>query len=391
MSLFNSLGSNYDAATVRRSMLTGSRQAPAQLQSELKKQYKGRVVLTYKGREAIAIVLQAAKLKPGSYVAVNGYTCYAVYEAITAVGLKPYYLDIPKNELHFTAVTLGRALKRRPEISAVMIQNTLGIPAEVPAIKKICDRHGLPLIEDLAHSEGLVYEDGHLAGTVGFGAILSFSQDKMLDGVSGGAAVLPDKASGPLIVWAKLPLKKRWSARCYPVNTWLIHTYHIGLGRPVHKLLKSFGLMPNPMQGTALPAHHLDNWHSTLALRSWKVLPEHIEHRQRIAAIYRELLPPEVQFKYHQQALYLRFPIHVPRPAELIAALKSDGIYVGDIWYDAPVAPKRYQSQTDYQTGDCPNAELVAEHMVNLPTHIIINEAQAAEVARKVKSWLSLA
>ena len=46
------------------------------------------------------------------------------------------------------------------------------------------------MIEDLAHSAGGTYETGAEVGTVGDMTVLSFSQDKSIDAVSGGALII---------------------------------------------------------------------------------------------------------------------------------------------------------------------------------------------------------
>ena len=111
-------------------------------------------------------------------------------------------------------------------------------------------------------------------------------------------------------------------------------------------------------------------------------------HRQKIAEIYRQSLPSSVQFDHVDGSIYLRFPIRVNDPAGLISYLKQYGIYLADRWYDAPVAPARSLKLTNYQKGQCPVAERVASQMVNLPTHVNINEEQARILTEKVTQWL---
>ncbi|MBP9131599.1 DegT/DnrJ/EryC1/StrS aminotransferase family protein, partial [Candidatus Saccharibacteria bacterium] len=127
------------------------------LESLLDGRYDGSVYLFYKGREALRQAMLAADLKKGSAVAINGFTCFVVDEAVTEAGLKSEYLDIDKDQLHFTAKTLEKAVKSNPKIKAVIIQNTLGYPCDIVGIEAICKKNGLLLIEDLAHSFGLVY------------------------------------------------------------------------------------------------------------------------------------------------------------------------------------------------------------------------------------------
>lgn len=180
MSIFNSLGSNYDFKFVLKSLFLKN---DGGLKKFLERKYKGQVTLTYKGREAIELALSG--LPKGSLIAINGFTCFAVYEAIKKAGHKALYLDIEKGELNFSPETLKRAVN----VKAVIIQNTLGYPCDIEKISQVCKENKIILIEDLAHSVGTRYENGKEAGMVGDFVALSFSQDKMIDVVSGGALI----------------------------------------------------------------------------------------------------------------------------------------------------------------------------------------------------------
>lgn len=180
MSIFNSLGSNYDFNFVLKSLFSRGND---DLKSFLENKYKGQVTLVYKGREAIELAL--GNINKGSLVGINDFTCIAVYEAVKKAGMEVEYLDIDKGELNFSAETLKKAVN----VKAVIIQNTLGYPCDIEKIAQICKEKKIILIEDLAHSIGTRYENGEEAGMVGDFVVLSFSQDKIIDAVSGGALI----------------------------------------------------------------------------------------------------------------------------------------------------------------------------------------------------------
>ena len=391
--VFNSLGSNYDWDDVRASMradIPGARQT---LSIQLEERYKAKEVkLTYKGREAITLALKAFALPKESFVAINGYTCYAVYESIVAAGLKPYYLDIPNDELNFNARTLSAALKKEKNIKAVMIQNTLGVPCEIREITKICKDKKLIMIEDLAHSIGLIYPGGKEAGTLGDAAALSFSQDKMIDAVSGGAAIFKKRLYMEIDddIFEPVASKRRMVAHSYPSSTWVIrHFYSLGLGKILHKVLKNLNLLPKPMDGNAAKPHLLSGWHAHLASHAFSKLGKNIRHRRSIAKIYRDKISNDVQYKHFDESIYLRFPLRVKEPKKLIAHLSDAGIFISDIWYDAPIGPIKCLEKTDYR-GQCPAAEEAAITMVNLPTHKNISKRDARLIAKEVSKWLKL-
>ena len=84
MSIFNSLGSNYSlSSSIRHLFVRGKCRDYMKLESLLDGRYDGSVYLFYKGREALRQAMLAADLKKGSAVAINGFTCFVVDEAVT--------------------------------------------------------------------------------------------------------------------------------------------------------------------------------------------------------------------------------------------------------------------------------------------------------------------
>ena len=82
----------------------------------------------------------------------------------------------------------------------------------------------------------------------------------------------------------------------------------------------------------------------------------------------------------------LRFPILVKNRRALIEKLKQNGAYVSDIWYDAPVSPRKNLETSGYRAGECPNSEKISGLILNLPTHKNVSAKTAHEVSKLIKS-----
>src|SRR5581483_2043319 len=279
MSVFNSLGSNYTAGS-SVFLLRAKKNAQNNLKQVLKSRYTSKnIFITYKGREALALILRRSGLPQGSLVAINGYTCYAVYQSIIAAGYEPYYLDIPKDELNFTAAELAAAVKEEPLIKSVIVQNTLGLPSDIVAINKVCQKQKLILIEDLAHSAGMKYANGLEAGRVGVSSALSFSQDKIIDAVTGGAAILNTKEKVERPNYYSASRWHRFKTRLYPWSSLIIRkTFDLWIGRLLLRILRSTRMLPGPMTGAADELHILPDWHCQAAERSIRELESIISH-----------------------------------------------------------------------------------------------------------------
>lgn len=395
MNIFNSLGSNYTPQTIWKSLLhLDTSDTPGALQAYLDKRFGGQVRLMYKGREALAAALILSRLPKGSAVFITGYTCYAVYQAVVSAGLKPVYLDIEADDVNFSAATLEKACRRHPGEKAVIIQNTYGIPCDISRILAVSRKHGLTVIEDLAHSIGAVYSDGSATGTAGHFAALSLSQDKLIDCVSGGALVVHTRSvtDADLETLSSAAPSGLWRDVLYPFLTVLIRsTYPVFVGKGIHWLAKRSRILSTPMgDASHLTIHSLPSWHARMALDDFERSQENISHRRKIAAVYAKTIRPEYQIPAVDAALahgsFIRFPIAVRHRTSLINRLKTLGVHIGDIWYDAPVAPKAFLLRTTY-ANECPHAEALSECILNLPTHRNISPEQALQIASVINTW----
>ncbi|MDO8573837.1 MAG: aminotransferase class I/II-fold pyridoxal phosphate-dependent enzyme [Candidatus Daviesbacteria bacterium] len=382
MNIFNSLGSNYNLSFVFKSLFTiGTKQDKTALETFLNEKYGGKTILLYKGRQAIEIALKLLNLPKESSVAINGFTCFAVYQAITNAGLTADYIDIEKGDLNFSSDQLKKKIKENPNIKVVIIQNTLGYPADVKDLAAICKENNIILIEDLAHSVG---------GKFGDFVILSFSQDKLIDAISGGALIIRNKKYTKTdVITQKDSIKDRF----YPLFTFIIRkTYSIGLGKIIQKILKIFDLLSKPMDNNTEP-NTVAPWYCSLIKEAFDNLDNNLDHRKKIAAIYASNIDPKNLSskitKNIPNSTNLRFPIFVENRINLINFLKRQNIFVSDIWYDAPIAPKKYMPQTNY-TNQCPNAEKVSEIILNLPTHRNVSEQDAMKISQLINQWIQL-
>lgn len=400
MTIFNSLGSNYDFGFVIKALFAKNRKSyKEKLINFLEKKYGGRAILVYKGREAIGLALEILKLPKESFVAINGFTCFTVYKAIDNEGYSVELIDIDKDNLNFSAKLLSNTLKQNPKIKVVIIQNTLGYPCDIEEIAKICRKNNLILIEDLAHSVGAKYKNGKEAGTVGDFVVLSFSQDKIIDAISGGALIIRNNFShsgnqtkpecpeslrtmvdsGQARITSISP-KQELIDRPYPLLTFIVRkTYPISLGRLIHFILKAFNLLSKPMNESFYEKYSLPNWYAYLVLDGFNKLSKNLEHRKKIASIYNSILSKKVCSKFIDEGIKLssnlRFPIFVENRQGLINYLKKERVHVSDIWYD----------DVDETL---PNCQIAANTILNLPTHINASEEDAKNIAQKINQWL---
>lgn len=383
MNIFNSLGSNYNLKFVLSTLFAQNRNSySSDLKKLLEERYHGRVILTYKGREAIGTALNILNFPKDTAIAINGFTCFAVYETVEKSGYKAECLDLGNNSLNFSAKTLLKRLKQNPKIKAVIIQNTLGYPCDIEEIAKACRENDLVLIEDLAHCVGAKYLNDQEAGRVGDFVTLSFSQDKMIDAVSGGALIIRNKKynNSTIQQFNNLGNKQQLIDRLYPLFTFKIRkTYGFILGKVIHVLLKAFNLLSKPMSSDFYKIFSLPNWYCRLALTAFADLSSNLTHRRMIAEIYKRSLGKKVLWKNITGNISLssnlRFPIFVKSRGKLLKFLKNHSIHLSDIWYDDV-------------SSQCPKAVSISKTILNLPTHRNVSKENALYISFLINLWL---
>lgn len=138
------------------------------------------------GTDALHLALLAEGIGPGDEVITSAFTFIATAEAIKYVGATPVFVDIDPDTFNITAENIENAIT--PKTRAVMPVHLFGQPADIVAIKAICQRHGLKLIEDCAQSFGASV-GGVQTGAFGDVAGFSFFPSKNLGCFGDGGLV----------------------------------------------------------------------------------------------------------------------------------------------------------------------------------------------------------
>lgn len=341
-----------------------------------------------RGRDAFMVLLQSLGIGKGDEVILQAYTCLVVPNAILSVGAKPVYVDIEKNGFNIDPDGIELAITAKTK--AVLVQHTFGEPANLDAIREICDRHKVMLIEDCAHALGEKYH-GQAVGTFGNAAFFSFGRDKIISSVWGGMVLTRDVALAVRLREQRddLPFPSRWQvfqALIHPLLFFLIKPFYgFRIGRGLIPVLQKMNLLPMVIfrdeklaKKPLFMPQKMANVLARLALKQFQKLARFQDHRASLVKGYVEAVSgiPGVRLSSSNPGsnfAWLRFTIRTSKAAELLQAAKKRGIFLGD-WYRSVLAPPCDSSLFDYQQGSCPRAEKAASESVNLPTHIQMTE-----------------
>lgn len=156
----------------------------------------GHAAAVASGTAALHLALRVLDVGPGDSVFCSSLTFVASANPILYVGATPVFIDSDLESWNMSASALGQALAdaagagRLPR--AVIVVSLYGQSADMDPLRALCDRYGVPIIEDAAESLGATYK-GRASGTLGRIGIYSFNGNKIIT-TSGGGMLVSDDA-----------------------------------------------------------------------------------------------------------------------------------------------------------------------------------------------------
>jgi dTDP-4-amino-4,6-dideoxygalactose transaminase len=300
------------------------------------------------GTAALHLALLAAGIGAGDEVIVPAFTFVASASAVRYAGAEPVLCDV-SSPLRFNIDPDDVARRITPRTRAVVAVHFCGYPAEVQALRALCDEHGLALIEDCAQAIGARVDDaGRRVGTVGeLGAFSFFSKKQLCVGEGGMVTSADERLAGQV---------RLLRSHAMTSSTWDRHRGH----DPAYDVVDvGFNF-------------RLDEPRAALGLSRLARLEESIDARRALVRAYRERLRdvPGLELPFDdgdvERASHFAFVVLVPeRDARdrFRAALSEDGVQT--TWY--PALHKFTEYQRYAPAGGLPVAAEVADRHCALP------------------------
>ncbi|MET6999154.1 DegT/DnrJ/EryC1/StrS family aminotransferase [Chitinophaga defluvii] len=145
--------------------------------------------LTSSGTTALSTAMAALGIGAGDEIIMPTFTFVASFESVFSVGATPVLVDVD-DTLTLDPKAVEAAIT--PQTKAVMPVHMCGSMADLDALKAICDKHQLILLEDACQSFGGSYK-GKALGTIGHAGTFSFDFVKTITCAEGGAIVTNDQ------------------------------------------------------------------------------------------------------------------------------------------------------------------------------------------------------
>jgi perosamine synthetase len=360
-------------------------------------------ILFPSARSGLYSLLKAFDVAPGDEVIVTGFTCSAVPSAILQAGAIPVYADINPSTFNMEPDHVRELVNDRTRV--LLVQHTYGIAAEVKQLMEIAKDHGLRVIEDACLATGSDNEDRPL-GSFGDAAIFSLELSKTLSAGWGGIAQIGNvpvgealrntrDEAGPLHRWeaSRRLTQAGLSFFLYHPNLFWLSKYmlavlfRLGFFRYSTSAEESYGHLPAEFLSSPSDSH----WR--IVARQLQRLEKILDNSDSVANRYKEVLAAHdvnagAAVENSGYMHLIRFPLLVLNQNRMIEYFDHRGIEIGR-WFDAPVAPMPQDPNIfHYTPGQCPVAEEVAQHIVNLPLHIRLTNTDVDKICLVLDSYL---
>ena len=304
------------------------------------------------GTDAITIAMRAWDIGKGDAVFVPDFTFFSSGECPADEGATPIYVDVDQKTYNLDAAKLEKVVKKvvaegKYKAKAVVAVDLFGLPADYPAIKDVCDKYGLLLLEDAAQGFGGSI-DGKLTCSFGDISTTSFFPAKPLGCYGDGGAIFTDNDE-----WATL------------IRSICVHGKDMSNPNDPNAKYNNIRLGKNS---------RLDTIQAAILLPKFKAFVDYeLADVNKVAGWYTEglkdmnlVLPAVADGFYSSWAQYtVQLPAGVDRK-ELQEKLKAAGI-PSMVYYAKPMHLQGAFAETDSAVADCPVTEQLCATVLSLP------------------------
>ena len=325
------------------------------------------------GTAALHVACLAAEIGPGDEVITTPVTFAASANAVLYCGGKPVFADIDPRTYTIDPESIERCVTERTK--AVISVDFTGAACDYDAIRAICQKHNLLLIEDAAHSIGTTYRGTPVGGVADL-TTFSFHPVKTITAGEGGAVLSKDSTLAKRVeLFAKHGITRDFDLLQEKGNSnWYYEQQMLGYN------------------------YRMTDIQCALALSQLKKLERFIARRKELVRKYDEAFRkiPEVIIQTeaegsdtarHLYLLRLDFDRLNCRRKEFYDAMQAENIGV-NVHY-IPVYLFPYYQSLGYRRGLCPNAEAYYESSMTLPLFYGMTDQDQNDVIRAVEKVIT--
>lgn len=315
------------------------------------------------GTSGLYVCLKAMGIGAGDEVITTPFTFIATANCILMVDARPVFVDIDPVSYNLDAKKIEKAITKKTK--AILPVEVFGNPAGMDEIRRIADKHGIPILEDCCEALGSKL-NGKPAGTFGQMGVFAFYPNKQMTTGEGGMIVTDDERLAALCV--SLRNQGRGTG-----GGWLAHE-RLGYN------------------------YRLSDINCALGISQLSRIDEFVRKRRAVAAMYQELLAGDDRFVVPTEAAgsFISWFVFVIRLADrysqaqrdqLLKMMTQRGIQVNN--YFPPVYLQPFiAGPMGLKAGDFPVTDRVSARTMALPFHNNITRDQAMIVRDELRRCL---
>lgn len=294
------------------------------------------------GTSALHLALLALGIGKGDEVIIPANTFIATAWGVTYSGAIPVFMDCDQETWEIDVSKMEERITDNTR--AIIGVHLYGQPFDIDAVKQICTRHKLYLLEDAAQAQGARYK-GNPVGGFGEMACFSFYPGKNL-GACGEAGGITTNNEG--YYKHLLSLRNHGSLTRY---------YHDEVG---------YNMRIGGLEAASLSVKlkYLDGWNTRR-----RYLAKKYQQGIRNNTIVMQKQPDWAESVYHL------FVVTVEDRVGFINYLNEHNIFPA-LHYPVPCHLQKAYKKLNYRLGEFPNAEYLASHCVSLPMYPELTDSE---------------
>jgi dTDP-4-amino-4,6-dideoxygalactose transaminase len=298
------------------------------------------------GTSALHLAMLCLGIGAGDEVIIPANTFIATAWGVSYSGATPVFVDCTNDTWQIDATKIEKKITSKTK--AIIGVHLYGQPFDIDAVKNICIKHNLFLIEDAAQAQGATYKNT-MVGGFGEMACFSFYPGKNLGacGEAGGITTNNEKYYKHL-----QSLRNHGS---------FVRYYHDEIG---------FNMRMGGLEAASLSVKlkYLSNWNN---------------RRRAIAKRYQlEIVNPKIEMQAQPvwaSSVYHLFVVTVKERDDLVKFLNQHNIYPA-LHYPVPCHLQKAYESLGHKKGDYPNAEYLASHCISLPMFAELTDEEVSIV-----------
>ena len=305
------------------------------------------VIAVNSGTAALHSALVALGVGPGDEVVVPSFTFVATANVVLACGARPVFVDT-KADYNMDPAEFRRAVTKRTKV--VVPVHLYGYPADMDEIREIASAKGVKVVEDAAESLGATYK-GRQTGTLSEAGCFSMYATKVATSGEGGAVSTDDDELADALHMIR--------------NHGMVHGYDSRVLGFNYRL---------PELGAALASVQMDRLGGFLEARKRNVR----SLRERTGKIDGADFTQEDGEKEHVFYLYT---LRLRKNRDRVHKYLNDAGVGAAVYFKTPVHRTPLYARLGYGRKKLPKTEAASKHVISLPVHPGVDEAELERVA----------